>query len=69
MIIGKFRNYGLSFAHGVVTTLGAVLVEEGYRNYRACVPDKGIKALMDKKKRKKKFDDIMSQTNLKNEMA
>lgn len=54
-----------AFIMGAATALGQVLVGEIYRTYVDIDPFKGVRTKIKQKKRKKEFDKIMAQTNLK----
>ena len=58
-----------AFVLGALTTLGQIAVSEIYRTYVDIDPFKGVRTKIKVKKRKKEFDKLMAQTNLKEELA
>ena len=58
-----------AFIAGMLSAAGQCLVSEVYRTYVDLDPMSGVRARMKVKKRKKEFDKIMAQTNLKEELA
>lgn len=54
-----------AFIMGAVSALGQVVVSEVYRTYVDIDPFAGVRTKIKQKKRKKEFDKIMAQTNLK----
>lgn len=58
-----------TFIMGAVYALGQVAVSEIYRTYVDIDPFSGVRAKIKSKKRKKEFDKLIAQTNLKEELA
>ena len=69
MVIDKTKLLN-RFLEGAVTTAGTVLVRESYKMYKTIDPLRNVRVRnFGESKRKKLFDDIMAQTNLKMEQA
>lgn len=58
-----------AFIVGALSALGQVMVSEVYRTYVDIDPLAGLRSKMKVKKRKQLFNNIMKQTNLKEESA
>lgn len=59
-------KYVERFLLGAWTALGTVTVKESYRLYKSCNP---IEEHIRNKRNKERFDRIMAQTNLRDELA
>lgn len=68
MIIDKAKLFN-SFLIGATTALGSALVQETYKTYSAIDPMWDLRYKLAVKKRKKQFNKMMEQTNLKEELA
>lgn len=69
MFIKMIKPGKEAFVLGMLSAAGQVLVSEAYRNYVELDPLSGIRQKVKIKQRKKSFDKIMAQTNLKEELA
>ena len=58
-----------AFMTGLMMEVGAVVVKEMYDIYKDIDPLKDVRQKMKAKRRKKEFDHIMAQTNLKGDLA
>lgn len=58
-----------TFIMGALYALGQVAVSEAYRTYVDIDPFAGVRSKIKSKKRKKEFDRLMEQINLKEELA
>lgn len=54
------------FLLGAIGALGTVVIQESYRMYRTVDP---VTKMFKERKRKKKFDNIISQTDLKGDLV
>ena len=68
MVIDKVKLMN-SFLIGATTALGTAIVQETYRTYTAIDPMWEVRFKLGRRKRKKQFDHLMEQTNLKGELA
>lgn len=68
MVIDKVKLLN-SFLIGATTALGGALVQETYKTYAAIDPMWDLRYKLAVKKRKKQFNNLMKQTNLKEELA
>lgn len=58
-----------AFIAGMLSAAGQCLVSEVYRTYVDIDPLAGMRRKIKVRKRKKEFDKLMAQTNLKEELA
>ena len=54
------------FLLGAIGALGTVVIQESYRMYKSVDP---VSKILEERKRKKRFDSIISQTDLREDLV
>lgn len=65
----KVVALGVAFTAGLAQELGKSITHEGYKIFEAIDPLYEVRRRLEEKKRKKIFNDIMAQTNLRAELT
>lgn len=59
----------INFVAGLVSSIGMAVGREGYKVFEAVDPLYDLRVKLSENKRKRQFDYIMSQTNLKGDLG
>lgn len=65
----NWKRAGTMFLEGALPAVGGAVINECYKIYTAIDPTWEVRFKLGAKKRKKQFDNLMKQTNLKEELV